>query len=218
MSDHRLHHSPKKSIGSVERGQSLVEFALVLPMLLTLLLGIADFGRVFTAGISLEAAARNAAEIGALERLRNPPPSDAALLDAYYAELHSRVAEAACAEMEVVMQPDDHRAGASCQHLTAVRVCVHDGQDVRCGQPVSGIDAAVPHECSEISLSPLGPSVSGGDALSHSVEVQLCYQFSTLFNLDIALPMNAGLTLGDVYLERTRSFVVDCPPGAVPTC
>src|SRR5690606_20209344 len=38
-----------------ERGQSLVEFALVLPMLLVLLLGIADFGRVFAAGILLEA-------------------------------------------------------------------------------------------------------------------------------------------------------------------
>ena len=46
------------------RGQSLVEFALVLPMLLVLLLGVADFGRVFAAGITIEAAARNAAEVG----------------------------------------------------------------------------------------------------------------------------------------------------------
>ena len=45
------------------RGQSVVEFALVLPMLLVLLLGVADFGRVFAAGITVEAAARNAAEV-----------------------------------------------------------------------------------------------------------------------------------------------------------
>ncbi len=48
------------------RGQSLVEFALVLPLLLILLLGVADFGRVFAAGITLEAAARNASEVVAL--------------------------------------------------------------------------------------------------------------------------------------------------------
>jgi Flp pilus assembly protein TadG len=53
-------------LGSSRRGQSLVEFALVLPMLLVLLLGIADFGRVFNAGITLEAATRDAAEAGAL--------------------------------------------------------------------------------------------------------------------------------------------------------
>ena len=58
-----------------ERGQSLVEFALVLPMLLVLLLGIADFGRIFQAGIVTETAARNGAETAALERLRAKPPS-----------------------------------------------------------------------------------------------------------------------------------------------
>ena len=40
----------------------MVEFALLLPMLIVLLLGIADFGRVFQAGITTEAAARDAAE------------------------------------------------------------------------------------------------------------------------------------------------------------
>ncbi len=51
----------------------MVEFALILPLLLVLFLGIADFGRVFHAGIVAEAAARNAAEIVAEEYRRNPP-------------------------------------------------------------------------------------------------------------------------------------------------
>lgn len=201
-------------------GQAFVEFALVLPILLVLLLGIADFGRVFAAGISIEAAARNAAEVGALERLRNPPPADPLLHDAYYLELHRRIAEAACSEMDVLPPPDDYWAGADCQHLTAVAVCVQDGSDPRCGVPVPGIDASIPSGCQHMSSAPAPPwpSVSGGETLSHSVEVTLCYQFSTLFNLDVALPLNAGLTLGDVYLERVRSFVVDCPPNAVSTC
>ena len=56
------------------RGQSFVEFALVLPLLLVLLLGIADFARVFQAGIVLEASSRNAAEVAdreVAERARN---------------------------------------------------------------------------------------------------------------------------------------------------
>ena len=202
------------------RGQSFVEFALVLPMLLVLLLGIADFGRVFSAGISIEAAARNAAEVGALERLRNPPPADPLLHDAYYRDLHRRIAETACSEMDVLPPPDDYLAGPNCQHLTAIAVCIQDGKDTRCGVPVSGIDAPIPSGCQHMSSAPTPPwpSVAGTETLSHSVEVTLCYQFSTLWNLDLALPLNAGLTLGDIYLERVRSWVVDCPPSTVSTC
>src|SRR3989337_4028515 len=54
-------------------GQSLAEFAILLPLLLILIVGIADFGRLFTAGIVMEAAARNAAEVAAHEYLNGPP-------------------------------------------------------------------------------------------------------------------------------------------------
>ena len=44
------------------RGQTLAEFALVLPILLfVVLLAVVDFGRVFSANIAIEAAARNGA-------------------------------------------------------------------------------------------------------------------------------------------------------------
>ncbi|MGC9523340.1 MAG: TadE/TadG family type IV pilus assembly protein [Anaerolineae bacterium] len=44
------------------RGQSLVEFALVLPVLLLVLLGLVDFGRVYYVTVSLyDAAAEGAA-------------------------------------------------------------------------------------------------------------------------------------------------------------
>jgi hypothetical protein len=197
-----------------------VEFALVLPMLLVLLLGIADFGRAFQAGIALEAAGRNAAEIGALERLRNPPPTDSTQHDAYYAELHRIVAQVACEEMTSLPMPDDERAGPSCQHLSAIRVCVMDGIDPRCGVPISGMENPIAARCHDMDAlpSPPWPSSSGGSVSSHSVEVAVCYQFSTLFNLNLALPLNAGLSLGDVFMERTRSFVVDCPPGLVDAC
>lgn len=44
-----------------EKGQSLVEFALVVPLLLLLLFGIMDFGRIFHAYLTLDHAGREAA-------------------------------------------------------------------------------------------------------------------------------------------------------------
>ena len=42
------------------RGQTLVEFALTLPILLLLLFGIIEFGRIFQAWVTLQNAARTA--------------------------------------------------------------------------------------------------------------------------------------------------------------
>jgi Flp pilus assembly protein TadG len=43
-------------------GQSVVEFALILPIMLTLFGGAVDFARVYSAFINLQSATRNAAE------------------------------------------------------------------------------------------------------------------------------------------------------------
>lgn len=56
----RFHDQRKKT-----RGQAVVEFALVLPILLLLLLGISEFGRAFLTLNSLTQAAREGARIAA---------------------------------------------------------------------------------------------------------------------------------------------------------
>lgn len=221
----RLPHFRRRSgigeahAGRVERGQSLVEFALVLPMLLVLLLGIADFGRIFQAGIVTETAARNGAETAALERLRAKPPTDSALRNAYYDNLHLVAARAACREARVLANTTFDAATGTCGSMPLVRACVHDGVDPTCGNPIPGFSAAVPAGCADLdgSTAPWDPA-SAGDTASHAVEVRVCYQFTTLFNLHVSLPMNAGLNLGDIWIERTRYFVLDCPPGSVATC
>jgi hypothetical protein len=48
-----------------ERAQSLVEFALVLPILLFLMVGVIDLARVYMSMLSVESAAREAADYGA---------------------------------------------------------------------------------------------------------------------------------------------------------
>jgi len=48
------------------RGQSVVEFALVLPVLLLLVMGIIEFGRIFMAQQSITNASREGARTGVL--------------------------------------------------------------------------------------------------------------------------------------------------------
>jgi hypothetical protein len=211
MSEHRLTTPGFPWNRSDDRGQSFVEFALVLPVLLVLLLGIADFGRVFQAGIVAEAAARNGAEAAALERLRAGPPATPGD-PTYYTNLHRIAAQAACAEMRGLPStthvPDDPSTpedDEGCPDMPVIAVCVQDG-DVG-----PGFAGTVPAECEGIADTWM--AASGGLTGSHSVEVRVCYRFSTLFNLHINLPFGWGLSLGDVYLERSRAFVVDCPPG-----
>ncbi|WP_129689929.1 TadE/TadG family type IV pilus assembly protein [Gottfriedia acidiceleris] len=49
-----------------EKGQSLVEFALILPLLAMLLLGMLDFGRIFHAYLALDHAGREAARAASI--------------------------------------------------------------------------------------------------------------------------------------------------------
>jgi len=49
-----------------EEGQSMVEFALVFPMLLLLLLGIIEFGHIFYSYLMIENASRDGARYGSV--------------------------------------------------------------------------------------------------------------------------------------------------------
>jgi TadE-like protein len=48
-----------------ERGQSLIEFALTAPMLIVLLLGLVEMGHAFNSYMTIVAASRDAARLGA---------------------------------------------------------------------------------------------------------------------------------------------------------
>jgi len=53
-------------ISRKEKGQGLVELALILPLLLIILLGTIDFGRVFYAYVTITNASREGARYGSL--------------------------------------------------------------------------------------------------------------------------------------------------------
>ena len=57
-----------RSIRATETGQSLVEFAMVLPLFLVLLFGLVDFGRAFYSWIVITNGAREGARAGAVQK------------------------------------------------------------------------------------------------------------------------------------------------------
>lgn len=192
--------------GSAERGQSLVEFALVLPMLLVLLLGIADFGRVFASGITLEAAARNAAEAAAQEYVQRQRDDPAPLTAADYDAIRAVAHRVACEEAATL--PNQSGAPPMCaMPLTAV--CVHDstaGDAADCGEA----SAAVPPDCPALlePWSAANEQAAGTAPFLSYVEVRICYRFTTLMALsDLDLPLGWSLSLGDIWLQRDRVFV-----------
>lgn len=60
-----LQHTLRHPSRGTQSGQSVVEFAIVLPVLMLLLIAIADFGRIYASAVAVEAAGREAADYGA---------------------------------------------------------------------------------------------------------------------------------------------------------
>jgi TadE-like protein len=169
------------------------------------LLGVVDFGRVFSAGITMEAAARNGAEAAAQEYqqiIRNTPtPSTAD-----YQRLRDIALSEVCSEAKVLPNVAVDGSGNCTMPITAA--CIHDlsGGDPTCGQP----STSVPADCPTMvgwDPSNVAPAPGGLTAVPY-VEVRTCYHFTTLFNLNLQLPFGASLSLGDVWMERDRHFVV----------
>src|SRR6476620_1523621 len=117
-------------------GQSMVELALVLPILIMLVVIVADFGRVFAVSVTLEAAARDAAEAGANEYLAHPPgpldqPAPAANA-AFYQALHQKIAKVVCAETRNLANSSFDAGTGSCAGMPLIQTCVHDSEDTEC--------------------------------------------------------------------------------------
>lgn len=202
------------------RGQALVEFGLTLPLLLVILLGVADLGRVFQAGIVMESAARAAAEAAALEYNRDQPPDpndpEYATFDetTYYQRLHELAAQAACEEARILTNTTYDAANRDCttgagDQWPVIRVCVHDDDpatgrpgDPDCGDPIAGY-ASSHADCDRMD----GGWTNAPDVQSHFyVEVRVCYQFTTLFN--VTLPLATGITVGEIFLQKEAHFTV----------
>jgi hypothetical protein len=199
------------------RGQALVEFGLVLPLLVVLLLGVADLGRVFQAGIAEEAAVRNAAEAGAelyVQYLQcgvgNPDATCSGLPDpTQYDTLHAEALKVACREAE--RMPGRTVDGAGNCTMPIIAVCIHDDHPIGPGDTACGSEAPPPGgPCSHMDdawssarsidspTQPLLVDPAGGRPY---VEVRMCYRFDPLFSSVLG-------GWGTIYLQKENFFVV----------
>jgi hypothetical protein len=203
------------------RGQSLVEFALVLPMLIVLFLGIADFGRAFQAGITVEGIARNSAEILANDERMSElldTSCDSTCRAANYAELHSLASTTACDEARRLDPSTD--VDGTCAGLLVVGACIHDADtmmaigvagDSTCGVVTGGM---LPDGCGDMK-SAVEPWPNSQDGVVDPVtlkelryvEVRVCYRFTPLYS-ELSLPFISYLVPDQIYLERSRFFTV----------
>jgi hypothetical protein len=189
----------------------LVEFALVFPLMLVLLLTVVDFGRIFSAGIVIESAARTAAETAAAEYLREalrvaPGP----VTPSGYAGIHQSAWQSVCDEAAALPNATPAVGGGECSGLPTV-VCIHDGADPACGDAYNA-GGGIPAGCPSLGAGSRPLNTQQAEVGTNSwpyVEVRVCYRFSSLMRVDIPF---IGGTLsplgGDFFLERTRTFTV----------
>lgn len=184
-------------VGS-SRGQSVTEFALVVPFLLIILLTVADFGRYFAASLNVESIARAAAEVSAQEYVRSATPD--------YAALDSYAWQSVCDEAKGLANVTYNGPVTQCDGIPTL-VCVHDGIDPNCGTPYNA-GGGVPAQCSVIT-DPITNAQTGGSELSKYVEVRVCYRFSTVFGFSIPFLGGDMSTLsGNFYVQKIRTFAV----------
>ena len=182
-----------------------------MPLLLLLLLTIADFGRLFGAGITIESTARTAAETASAEYLREvlrvaPGP----VLDAGYTSVHQAAWQSVCDEASSLPNATPSSGVNECEGLPTV-VCVHDGVDPFCSDAYNdggGIPAGCPSL--EAGARPTNAELpESGSSSWPYVEVRVCYRFSALLQLSIPFVGGTLSTLGgDFFLERSRTFSV----------
>lgn len=60
-----IRHSSRRTVGSPERGQALIEFALILPVFLLILMGMLEFGSAYDHRTAMAYAVREGARVGA---------------------------------------------------------------------------------------------------------------------------------------------------------
>jgi Flp pilus assembly protein TadG len=178
------------------RGQSVTEFALVLPLMLLILMGVIDFGRLYTTVIGVESAAREAADFGTTY-------GAALWSDVNYDDTTRRMEERACVAASTLADysdPDDE-PGNGCAN-PSFDYCVTPSVGGTCG-----------------ALNSADVCEDPARATPCAVTVRLTYTFHLLVPMNIQM---LGTTWGlpsTITFDRDSTFAItdiEAPMPSVP--
>jgi hypothetical protein len=91
----------RRRIEGAERGQSMVEMAMILPLLLLLTLGTLEFGMIFDHHLSLEYATREGARTGSALANADHVAADCATVDAQIVAAVQRVLDSPGSDVDI---------------------------------------------------------------------------------------------------------------------
>jgi TadE-like protein len=179
-------------------GQSVVEFALVLPLMLIMLLAIVDLARIYTTMMSVESAAREAADYGTTLGAGKWQPGTPT--DSTVAEMQRRACVAA-SDLPDYVDPDNDPATGNCAN-PSFTYCITSSVGGPCGA----------YDSSATCEDPLR-------APPCAVTVTLAHDFTLLAPLNFEF---MGVEYGfpsTLSFERDSTFAmtdIDLSPGAGP--
>jgi len=184
-----------------------------MPLLLVLMLTVVDFGRIFSAGITIESATRAAAETSAghyLTELMRVTPTPGTIDAAGYAKIHEAAWQSVCDEASGLPNAAPGSGGAQCSGLVTV-VCVHDNADPFCGDSYND-GGGIPAGCPTLAVGSRPTNAQQSESGTQTwpyVEVRVCYRFSSLMQMTIPFVGGSLSPLGgDFFIEKTRVFDV----------
>jgi Flp pilus assembly protein TadG len=171
-------------------GQALVEFAFVIPLILFLVLAVGDFGRIYTSLVAVEAAAREAADLGAF----NPSNWNTDLSSTNPGQAVVKLQQLACSSaasshLEGYAEPPGTVNHATCTNPTLTCTLERQGQ--------------VAADCATYSVGAGGCGDTATDPPC-VVHVQLAYQFDTLIRAPV-LPTTITFTRDARYAVSSLS-------------
>ena len=183
-----MHVSARFRRRSSTEGQSVVELALILPILLILFLAVADLARIYTTMMTVESAVREAADYGAWNS--SNWEGDPAIPTSNYAKTVEQMVERGC--------------------IAARSLPDYDGPDDGCVNPTLRIKLTEPNGSDGVNCADEARAVPCRVRVDGSYDFHLLLPLS-FSNGDVHLGLPAQLSFERTSIFAISDFDIDTP-------
>ena len=171
-------------------GQSLVEFALLLPLFMIVVLGLIEFGFAFNALLGINFASRNAALTAA--EAGDAPGADCLILRGIDLDITSPAEDVRVSEVRIYWSDKNGRqigSAANVYRRTGTTSCTYPGR-AAFTVPYTRVSAGYPEATRCNVLAGCGGGHDGVDTIG----VQIAYNYSWITPLRNVVPLPGGYT------------------------